>query len=452
MTTRRLFLAAALGGLAALPARASGLVDDIGLRGGLDDVLPVSGGTSSGGGGSQRFRKVLAEAAAKGKPVFLPPGTYRVSDLDLPDNTEINGVPGRTRIEYTGDGQLFTATNARRIRLYGLEIDGANRWLADPQGGLVAFSAVAEVEIENCTILGSSGNGIRLEGRGGSIRDCRITGAALAGIHAAESRALSIRDNHVEACANGGILVHRYTAAEDGTMISGNRVRRIGARAGGTGQNGNGINIFRAGNVIVSANHVEDCAFSAIRANSASGISITGNQCLRSGETALYAEFSFEGTVISANTIDGAANGIAVVNFNEGGRLSSITGNIVRNIAGPGPYPASDAGFGIGISAEADSVISGNAIDTVEKWGMLVGWGPYLRNVSVSGNMVRAVPVGCAVSVAEGVGSALISGNVFSATPAAAIAGFRWNEQASGELIGSGESYPGLILERNILS
>ena len=165
MSTRRVFLASALAGLAALPARAAGFRDDPPLRGALDDVQPVATQPASGSG-SRRFQKVLAEAAARGKPVFLPPGTYRVSNLDLPDNTEINGVPGRTRIEYTGEGRLFSAVNARRIRLSGLEIDGANRWLADAAGALVQFNSVEQVEIENCVILGSSAHAIRLEGSG----------------------------------------------------------------------------------------------------------------------------------------------------------------------------------------------------------------------------------------------------------------------------------------------
>lgn len=451
MTMRRAFLLSGLAGFLAAPALARGLTGDVALRGGFDAPEPVAS-HPAGGDGSKRFAKVLAEAAERGKPVFLPPGTYRLSNLDLPDNTELNGVPGRTRIVYTGEGRLFSSSGARRLRLSGIEIDGANRWLSDPTGGLLHFTGVEQVEIENCSVLGSATHAIRLDGCGGTISNCHISGAAEAGLFAAESRGLSIRDNRVEGCGNGGILVHRYSPAEDATIVTGNRVAKIGARSGGTGQNGNGINIFRAGNVIVSANQVSDCAFSAIRANSASGISITGNQCLRSGETAIYSEFAFEGAVISANLVDGAANGISVVNFNEGGRLASITGNILRNITAPGPYPATDGGFGVGIAAEADAVISGNAIDTAAKWGLLVGWGPYLRNVSASGNMVRAVPVGCAVSVAEGAGSAVISANVFSETPEAAIAGFRWNERASGELIGGTEGFPGLIVERNSLT
>ncbi|MEH0071825.1 hypothetical protein V6L77_18445 [Pannonibacter sp. Pt2-lr] len=46
--------------------------------------------------------------------------------------------------------------------------------------------------------------------------------------------------------------------------------------------------------MIIASNHVSDCAFSAIRANSASNVQISGNTCLRSGETAIYSEFSFE--------------------------------------------------------------------------------------------------------------------------------------------------------------
>jgi uncharacterized secreted repeat protein (TIGR03808 family) len=165
---------------------------------------------------------------------------------------------------------------------------------------------------------------------------------------------------------------------------------RIAARAGGTGQNGNGINIFRAGNVMVTDNHVSDCAFSAIRANSASNIQIVSNQAIRSGETAVYAEFSFEGAVIASNLIDGGTVGISVANFNEGGRLAAVTGNIIRNLTTQGPYPAEYAGFGIGMAIEADAAVTGNVIEGAPKWGVLMGWGPFLRAVNFTGNTIRA--------------------------------------------------------------
>ena len=90
--------------------------------------------------------------------------------------------------------------------------------------------------------------------------------------------------------------------------------------------------MFRAGNVLVSGNRITDCAYSAIRGNAASNIQMIANSCARIGEVALYAEFGFEGALIANNLVDGAASGIAVTNFNEGGRLAVVQGNIIRNL------------------------------------------------------------------------------------------------------------------------
>lgn len=277
----------------------------------------------------------------------------------------------------------------------------------------------------------------------------RISGAADHALYAVESHDLSVTANHVFDCGNGGILVHRWQKGRDGTIVTGNRIARISARSGGTGQYGNGINIFRADDVMVSANHISDCAFSAIRSNAGSNVQISGNTCLGSGETAIYSEFGFEGAIVNGNLIDGAANGILIVNFNEGGRLASVTGNVVRNLRLEGPYVHDGAGFGFGIAVEADTVVSGNTVENAPKWGLVLGWGPYMRGLVATGNLVRQSPVGCAVSVVEDAGSALISGNIFEETPEAAIAGYRWNERATGDLAQEGSTYAHLTIERN---
>ena len=77
---------------------------------------------------------------------------------------------------------------------------------------------------------------------------------------------------------------------------------------------------------------IADCAFSAVRCNSASNAQIIANNCRKIGEVALYAEFSFEGAVIANNLVDEAATGIEVTNFKEGGRLATVQGNIIRNL------------------------------------------------------------------------------------------------------------------------
>jgi twin-arg-translocated uncharacterized repeat protein len=455
LPTRRAALAALLGAAAfplAAPAGAETLFSNVGLRGGLDadlsDLLPDTADDQS-----RRLQKAIDAAAAAGRILRLPPGSYLFSNLRLPDGTRIAGVPGATRLVYGGRGHGLLAEGAARIELSGLVVDGANQRLGEHVPGLVTLRAVAEAVISEVSVTGSSKHGLALEGAGGRIERSAFSGAAFAGIYAVESRGLTIRDNVVTDCANGGILVHRWSKAEDGTVVSGNRIARISARAGGTGQNGNGINIFRAGNVLVTGNHVTDCAFSAIRANSADNIQITGNQAIRSGETALYAEFSFEGALIANNLIDGATIGISVANFNEGGRLAVITGNVIRNIVSDGPYPAENAGFGIGIAVEADAAVTGNTIEAAPKWGVLAGWGPFLRDVNITGNVIRQAGAGVAVSVVEGAGGILVSDNVFSRTPGGAVIGTRWNDVLTGDLARTGAgAFPHLTVERNRVS
>jgi uncharacterized secreted repeat protein (TIGR03808 family) len=177
--------------------------------------------------------------------------------------------------------------------------------------------------------------------------------------------------------------VWRSKAGDDGALVVDNRIEETGARAGGSGQNGNAINVFRAGNVIVRGNRIAGAAFSAVRGNAASNLQIVGNTCTGLGEVALYAEFGFEGAIIANNTIDGAALGVAVTNFNEGGRLAVVQGNLVRNLLprrAAGADPGDIAGVGIGV--EADTAVTGNVIENAPTAGIYLGWGRYQRDVS----------------------------------------------------------------------
>ncbi|AZO55640.1 MULTISPECIES: TIGR03808 family TAT-translocated repetitive protein [unclassified Mesorhizobium] len=402
---------------------------------------------------SKAFAKLLRDANGRDMPIFLPPGTYVVSNLSLPGRVRLSGVPGATRIVYGGDGHLFMAEQADHIELSGLVFDGANRSMGDYAQGLLDLRRVAHLVVDNCQITGSGKNGLALEHAVGRIERSDISGAADAGIYSVEAGGLAITGNTVSDCANGGILVHRWQAAEDGTMVTGNRIERIGARSGGTGQNGNGINAFRAGNVVVSGNVVSDCAFSAIRANSSSNLQISANTCSRSGETAVYSEFSFEGAVISNNIVDGAANGISIVNFNEGGRMGVCSGNIVRNLSTSGPYTADPPGFGVGIAVEADTIASNNVIENAPLYGMSIGWGPYLRNVVATGNIIRKAGTGIVVSVVEGAGTAVISDNVIDGASNGAVVGQRWAEPVTSDLTQTSSSgYAHLTVERNRVS
>lgn len=460
MKTRRAVLATgaamALAAMAAGRAMAqqtrqpSNLPPDLssGLRGAID--ASAHGATPDGIADQTRTLQRLIDAAAgTGQPLYLPPGRYDVSGLTLPDGTRLTGVAGTTRLVQAGGGPLLRAEGGRRIEISNIVLQGAEGAVADEADSLVSLMGVSEVVISGCEIRGGSGHGLRLERCGGRVTGSSISGAGLAGLYSVEATGLSITDNIVFDCGNGGILVHRWSAGRDDTVVMRNRVSRISALAGGTGENGNGINIFRAGNVMVSDNHVSDCAFSAIRANAASNALINGNQCLASGETALYAEFDFQGAVIADNLIDGAANGIQVVNFKEGGRLATVSGNVVRNLSLEAPYEHDGAGFGFGIFVEADTVVTGNVVENAPQWGMLLGWGPYLRSVIASGNIVRMAPIGIAVTVVEGAGTAMITGNVLDETPDGAIVGFRWKDRATEDLVDGAAGYQHLTVTGN---
>jgi len=403
---------------------------------------------------SQLLQRVLDQASTQDKPVFLPPGTYVVSNIDLPSRARLMGISGTSRILYGGGGNLLSGLGCERVELSGLVLDGLNRPLGDEMAGLLTVRACANVQIDDCEFMGSKGAALSLDTCGGRIERNSISGAdGVAGIYSVNATGLSVTNNHVANCSNGGILIHRWQAGDDNSIITGNRVERIGARLGGTGQQGNGINLFRSNGVIVSNNHVSDCAFSSIRANSASNAQITGNTCLRSGETAIYSEFSFQGSLIANNIVDGGTTGISIANFNEGGRLSVCANNLVRNLSTDGPYKAEFSGFGIGIFAEADTSVTGNVIEAAPTFGIGLGWGPYLRNVIASNNIIRDAGEGIAVSVVKGAGSTSITGNIIDRAKNGAIIGHEWTKSVTRDLaMGERNPFPHLTIERNLVS
>jgi len=432
LLSRRAFLAGTALSLSA--AKANALVQIAEMRGSIEapelGLLPNTGTDQT-----QQFQNAVNRAVENGRALFLPAGIYPVANLRFPSGTLIVGIPGRTRLVYQGGGGLLArAEGVSNVGLSGITFDGANRSIGEFTEGLLHFIGVRNLSLENCEIVGSTRTGLLVDRCSGRIQDCRITGAAEAGIRSNEATGLSITGNTVADCANGGIWVHRWKEGEDRTIVAHNRVERIGAKYGGTGQFGNGINVFRAHGVSITNNMVSDCAFSAIRSNTGSNVQISGNTCLRSGEVAIYSEFGFQGALISNNVIDGGTTGVSIANFQSGGRLAVCSGNLIRNLADKGPYPAEVAGFGIGIAAEAETTITGNVIEGAPRFGLLLGWGPYMRNVVASQNILRNCGTGIAVTVVEGAKSAIISNNVIQGSEKGAINGYRWLDKATGEL------------------
>ena len=433
---RRLFAALAGAGAAsagnaageaqAMPARELGLRAEI-------DAVSLGIRPNAAEDQTQNFQRAIDQAAAARAVLRLPPGVYRAGGLTLPPYAAIAGVAGATRIVMAGGPSMMSATGGDHIGVSGLVLDGGNIPLPERRG-LLHFAQGRSLRIVDCEIINAGRNGISLEAIDGEVTANTIS-AADSAIFSLDSRGLKIAGNTVRGAGNGGILVWRSERGDDGTLVIDNRIDGILNKAGGSGQYGNAINVFRADNVIVRGNRIRNAAFSAVRGNAASNLLIVGNTCTGLGEVGLYAEFGFEGALIANNIVDGAAVGVSVTNFNQGGRLAIVQGNLIRNLVGrrpPGTDPNDIAGVGIGV--EADTSVTGNVVENAANAGIAAGWGAYLRDVAISSNVIRHADFGITVSVAPGAGAAVIADNMISDVRSGAIVGMEWKKPVTGDL------------------
>jgi uncharacterized secreted repeat protein (TIGR03808 family) len=370
------------------------------------------------------LQRAIDDAARAQVPLALPPGVYRTSMLRLQSGSQLIGVRGATRFVFNGGGpSMLSGEGAGSVGLTGISLDGSGIPLP-PRHGLVHCLGGRDIRIVDCEISGSGGNGIWLENVSGDVSGNIVTNTAATAVVSFDAQGLLVSRNTILGANDNGIEILRTAIGDDGTLVADNRIEDIKAGPGGSGQYGNAINAFRAGNVIVRGNRIRNCDYSAVRGNSASNILITGNSVSDVREVALYSEFSFEGAVIANNTVDGAALGVSVCNFNDGGRIAVVQGNIIRNLLPKRPIgTAPDDDAGIGIYVEADSSVSGNVIENAPSFGILAGWGKYLRDVAISGNVIRKAFVGIGVSVVSGAGTVLVDNNMIAETPGGAVVG-----------------------------
>ena len=120
------------------------------------------------------------------------------------------------------------------------------------------------------------------------------------------------------------------------------------------------------------------------------------------------------------------------------------SGNIVRNIT-----PASAVNpdtIPIGIFAEAETAITGNTVQNVPGVAIAAGYGSFLRNVMISGNVISASTIGIGVSVAEGAGTVLIGRNAISGADKAVV-GLAWSDVVQADLIANAGRYRNVTID-----
>jgi uncharacterized secreted repeat protein (TIGR03808 family) len=395
------------------------------------------------------LQREIDTAFRLGRVATLPSGIFHVSRLDLPLNARLVGAGRSSRLVALRAGPLISIEKGESITIENLTFDGGS---GAPGGerGLIEARDVADLRVGDCTMERVAGHGMRLERCGGRIERSNFRAITESAVFSLDGIGLSIVDNRIEDCGNNGVQIWRASKGDDGAILRGNRFARIRADRGGDGPYGNAISLFRAGGVACAGNVIRACAFSAIRCNASSDVDIQGNNCADLGEVAIYVEFGFEGAVVEGNLVDGAAVGISITNFDQGGRLATCAGNVLRNL--DRPRPQGPALSRIGIHAEADTVVSGNAIDHADGAGLLIGYGAYLRNVLAADNLVNDCGFGAAVSVAPGAGSANVTNNVIARARRGAIVGMAWEKIVTADLVHEAASYPQLRILGNQVS
>jgi uncharacterized secreted repeat protein (TIGR03808 family) len=285
--------AGAAGALAVMPdaARATTLTSSLGR-----DVTQYGVRPGSPDDQTRALQHAIDEAARAQTPLALPPGVYRTGMLRLESGTQLVGVRGATRLVFNGGVSMLSGEGAGSVGVAGITLDGGGIPLP-ARRGLIHCLGGRDIRITDCEIIGSGGNAIWLEQVSGDVSSNIITRTAATAVVSFDAQGLIVSRNTILDTNDNGIEILRTAVGDDGTLVADNRIEGIKAGPGGSGQYGNAINAFRAGNVIVRGNRIKNCDYSAVRGNSASNIQITGNSVSDVREVALYSEFSFEGAV-----------------------------------------------------------------------------------------------------------------------------------------------------------
>jgi uncharacterized secreted repeat protein (TIGR03808 family) len=395
------------------------------------------------------LQAAMNAASKRGRLLLLPAGRFNVGNLEIPDGLTMAGIRGQTILTSPGDVRLGHIAGAAGISVENIVFQASEPEMAAGVQGLIEIEASSGVTFRACGFNNNAGNGISASDSAFTVEDCDFHSPETAAIHSQNGKGVMIRGNRISECGNAGIRIWRDQPGPDNSIIAGNRIDGVDFKDGGNGQNGNGISIYKADNVVVSDNVISGCAFSAVRVNSGKNTQIHGNTCVRSGEVAIYSEFGFSGSVIANNVIDGASAGISITNLDKGGHLATCTGNVVRNIAATSATNPEATPYGI--YAEADTVIANNAIDNVPGPAILVGYGPFVRNIIISDNVITGARYGVAVSVVQdaAVGPVRISGNLIGAGTEHAMIGMEWEKIVSTDLAADVARYPNIAIGDN---
>jgi hypothetical protein len=199
---------------------------------------------------SAGLQAAIDTAAERRVPLVLASGRYLASGLVLRPGTVISGSGTAAVLALVKPGvPLLIGKNAPRIALHDIALDGNMLEIGGETNALVALTHCQDLSIFRLEVTACAGRGASLHSSGGRILQSRFSMIGDAALFALANRPGHHGQLHIR------VRQQRYSGlalnhGEDGSVISRN-VRTKRALAGQ--QNGNGINIFRAGGVLIEA-------------------------------------------------------------------------------------------------------------------------------------------------------------------------------------------------------
>ena len=397
----------------------------------LDNCVVLQSSGSSPGTDWTAVSDVQAafdQARSAGLPLFIRPGVYQTTELSVTSSNgggqllSVSCIPGTVSLQLTSGDNLLNVQGIS-CKFEGLIFDGNNVSFSNLQtsSALLVIDGVSAAEISNCILQNSVACGIYIpNGSSAIIRNCNLNNCSF-GIWSLDSVVI-VESNTIENCTNNGILIWTSTVTGNSSSVTNNFINTIGSGSG-TGQNGNGVDVFRAVAVNIVGNRFNACQYSSIRCDGGVDAIIIGNNCYNSREVAIFIEaptagIDLNGASIIGNMIDNAGNGITVTNSGGGGqgtaRSVTISGNRITNVVNrtindPGYVPTVSIGFGINV--EGACVVSGNIIDTAAGLGIIAGHNAYAHDLNINGNLILNSPIGIGYSAQSGAGQIVISSN-----------------------------------------
>lgn len=370
---------------------------------------------------SQKIQGAIQALAEGGGGVLeIDPGTYHCHGLEIGQSVSLKGL-GNVTLKQNAAWPVVLAEGVADFEISNLLVEGQagpafnqfDRGLIELRGGEDRLIG----RLNNIVVRGSRFHGICIFDAAATLDQCTITDCGGYGIFIDSANKVVVQNSIISKIGNNGIRIERPSPEQVDVQVVCNQIERVRSDWGGDGPNGNAISVWRAHGVTVERNQIRACQFSAIRTAEGNYCRMVNNDCVGFGETGIYMEFGASGALVHGNRLEQTAQeGIALTNWNYGGRQAICTDNQLRDIGT------------IGITVEAESIVQNNIIDGAE-FGIVVGHGPYQDHVLVNANMILETGAGgrlqhgILVSSDTGAGQAFVSNNVVSGSQGPPIFG-----------------------------